>query len=500
MTSSKSILVATIGTRDLMFQTSSGQWYNIGDDRIRDGEIIGEQLEVLGELSSSLKEDSSFRELTQYLWENIQLYQDRVKPVILGKLLKDKVNELEKIYLIVTKQKEEVKEREKDTLYAGELIKNWLENLNPNLEIKLVYLGEDGTNPSNFEAMFQWWQKVWKEIIKVEPDRSILLCLKGGVGQTSEASRISGLSLYGEQIQFYEFTQNTIQNRQGIPSDYSKPFLGTNYLWDRAQQQALKLLDRYDYAGTQEILKSYFKQDSKGWSNVPSLIKAGLAWNQGQFKSFFNLAQSCFDNQEKKQIDYYWWMAYEQAYIAVIRLEQNNTTEAMLHSFRAIEGLIVEWSEAKFDNHLKKIPNRYTRLKSSIYSQFPSLKDCFKDRNGQPLNEVNLEGWIQQRLVEAAIQKAQSSKDFKAWSSNETREQRNELSHRLGGISEKDLFKAWGQDIKDREQWEKRLLNCLNLITDNNFSSLTQASLFASVHHRVKGAIAQYQIKPFSLN
>jgi hypothetical protein len=37
----KATLVATIGTRDLMFQIKSGLWYNVGDDRMQDGEIIG---------------------------------------------------------------------------------------------------------------------------------------------------------------------------------------------------------------------------------------------------------------------------------------------------------------------------------------------------------------------------------------------------------------------------------------------------------------------------
>ncbi|MFN6583201.1 MAG: hypothetical protein RMX68_025415 [Aulosira sp. ZfuVER01] len=45
----KAVLIATIGTRDLMFQISSGTWYNIGDDRMQNGEIIGEQAEVISD-------------------------------------------------------------------------------------------------------------------------------------------------------------------------------------------------------------------------------------------------------------------------------------------------------------------------------------------------------------------------------------------------------------------------------------------------------------------
>lgn len=492
MNSDKLILVATIGTRDLIFQISSGEWYNIGDDRLKDGEIIGDQVEIVSDLGLDWQIYSSFRKLTQYLWENIEDYLDKIKPVILGKLLEDSIDKLEKVYLVVTDQNEKITQREKDTFYSGKLIKNWLEKISKNIEVNLICLGENETNPSDFEQMFQWWQKVWKETIQVKSEQPIILCLKGGVGQTSEASRISALSLYGEQIQFYDFTQNTFQNRQGICSDYSEPFLGTNYLWNRAQKEALKLLERYDYAGVQNILEPYFRQNTKIWSITPNLIKAGLAWNQGQFKQFFQLAKSCLERQQQKQESEYWWMAYEQAYTAVVRFEQKNTTEAMLHSFRAVEGLIFKWIETNFQTHLQQKKYQYPRLKKSICNEHPILKICFEDKNNKQKDEVKLEGWIQQKLVEAAISEASFSDDFQAWSSNEVREVRNKLSHQLGGISEKELFEAWGKDINVREKWESRILNCLNLITNNHqFTTLKQASLFACIHERVKQAIAK---------
>ncbi|MDV2992004.1 MAG: hypothetical protein N4J56_001658 [Chroococcidiopsis sp. SAG 2025] len=46
----KAVLVATIGTRDLMFQVSSGSWCNLGHDRMKDGDEFGEQFEVLSDL------------------------------------------------------------------------------------------------------------------------------------------------------------------------------------------------------------------------------------------------------------------------------------------------------------------------------------------------------------------------------------------------------------------------------------------------------------------
>lgn len=48
-----------------MFQVTNGDWYNIGDDRMK-GDILGEQIEVVSDLA--LTEKSSFREISQYLW------------------------------------------------------------------------------------------------------------------------------------------------------------------------------------------------------------------------------------------------------------------------------------------------------------------------------------------------------------------------------------------------------------------------------------------------
>lgn len=475
----KSILVATIGTRDLMFQVTNGDWYNIGDDRMK-GDILGEQIEVVSDLA--LTEKSSFREISQYLWENIEYYGDRVKPVILGKLLEDKINDLEKVYLVVTDQNETVKEREKDSLYSGELIKYWLNKLNSDLVVNILYIGRNDENPSNFEEMFRWWQQVWKENIKPQPEQPILLCLKGGVGQTSEASRISGLSSYGNDIKFYEFILTPYNNQKGISSDYTGPFLGTNYLWDRTRQQALQLLERYDYAGLQNLVKPYYEQNKQKWKETYALIKSGVSWNQGQFEDFFQSASFSFNNQQKEQHQQYWWMAYEQAYTAVVRLKQKNTTEAMLHSFRAVEGLIYECLKHEFKDYMVNSEYTYSSLKSSVLTKYPDLSILFV--NGTNKTDILLDSRNQQRVIELSI-----NVDLKDWGSAELRNLRNRLSHKLGGISEKELYQAWGKDTYNQKDWEKRILNCLNLITENKFFSLWQGSLFASIHQRVLTAI-----------
>lgn len=482
MTNQKAVLVATIGTRDLMFQVDSDTWYNIGNDRQND-DIISEQNQVTEALQIDWNEYKSFRNLTQYLLDNIEYYLTQIKPVILGKLLEDYQDKIESVYLVVTNQKEGIKEREKDTINAGYLIKHWLHHLNPEIKVEIITLGENNENPSDFEQMFQWWQKVWQNQIIVKKDQPLWVCLKGGVGQTAEASRISALSKYGEQVQFYEFTQNYKANLQGIGSDYSQPFLGVNYLWDRTQKQVLKLLDRYDYAGILDLLEPYFRQNNKDWSNIPNLIKAGLYWNQGEFNKFLNFGQSALDTSQKEQSKTYWWMAYEEAYLAVIRLSQNNTVEAVFHSFRSIEGLLSLWCLDTFSD-ITIENNKTPMISDSILKIYPQFKDEFEYKK-QHQTKIRLTNWFALELLKLKYPEINNNHDLDIfW--NITRNERNNIAHRIGGLSIQEVYQSWGNDIQNKTDWEKRILACLNSITGNRFVSLMQSSLFACIHYQLK--------------
>ncbi|MFN5924141.1 MAG: hypothetical protein ACK466_10160, partial [Pseudanabaena sp.] len=96
-----------------------------------------------------------------------------------------------------------------------------------------------------------------------------------------------------------------------------------------------------------------------------NLLKAGIAWHQGQFDQFYRLAKSYLSDAEKRQGETWWWMAYEQAYTALVRLEQENTSEAMQHSFRAVEGALWEWVMVTFPDDVVARQDRYPLLKPS---------------------------------------------------------------------------------------------------------------------------------------
>jgi hypothetical protein len=130
----------------------------------------------------------------------------------------------------------------------------------------------------------------------------------------------------------------------------------------------------------------------------------------------------------------------------------------------------------------------------SICDRYPSLRPAFVDRaTGQLRASVNLNGYVQQALLEVALPAVIRHPDFQSFWSQDNRDQRNALSHRLGGLTSRDLFLAWGADIRHGEDWQKRIINCLNLITTQRFRSLEQANLFSFLHGQAQQAINTYE-------
>ena len=99
-------------------------------------------------------------------------------------------------------------------------------------------------------------------------------------------------------------------------------------------------------------------------------------------------------------------------------------------------------------------------------------------------------GSLRRDILEASVPDARQV-SFQYFWSDDCQNKRNELSHRLGGISRQEVLSAWGADMKDQSQWEARILACLNILTGQSFKTLNQASLFAKVHDRVKQSIEQ---------
>jgi len=72
-----------------------------------------------------------------------------------------------------------------------------------------------------------------------------------------------------------------------------------------------------------------------------------------------------------------------------------------------------------------------------------------------------------------------------------TIKKRNEIFHNILGLSEEEVFEAWQTATKD--DWQKKVLNCLNFITEKEFNSLEDASIMYQVHEEIVRGLEDYE-------
>jgi hypothetical protein len=213
-------------------------------------------------------------------------------------------------------------------------------------------------------------------------------------------------------------------------------------------QKAKALLKRFDYSGVKDLFSNLWKNQEEALNpqdqQIINLLNMAIQWNSAKFKNFGQAR----GKKAQQRLQNWWWPGYEAAYLAVVRLEQDNTVEALFHSFRAVEGLI--------------------RAKAG--------------QTNEPLHE----------LIPKIFPDWKLNPDMKVFNDN-TRKKRNILFHQLLGIEKKEVFKAW--DTNNNSEWQNRVLGCLNSVSDKEFKSLEEASLMFDVHQELEAAINNYELK-----
>ena len=363
--------------------------------------------------------------------------------------------------------------------------------------------------------------KIEAKAIQIAPDEFVYVSHQAGTPAISSAVQFCSLAQFGDRVKFL------------VSSEQDKTLTDTvessAYLQGIEIQQVKKLLYWHDYAGIKEVLKRQIEEVEKQNGNpkrtneqrkrdeqlkhVAYLLDAAIHWNCANFESFAEelkkhpdqefvqiveertkvIGEQTKQQQKGKKLNYYnyWWTAYEDAYLGVVRLNQNNTVEAMFHSFRAVEGLLSEWINKHYKHlmqdgeiHLPK-PIKIKRRKKEeeittakpygqgLYFALDSIKDISK--------KDNLDIWI---------------------FGNCTFRHRNSLFHGLEGLADKkEVFRKWQPDNdekrwgdNDNKKWKMRVLNCLNFIVKDDlpkkFELLEEASLMVRVHEELVSAIA----------
>lgn len=309
---------------------------------------------------------------------------------------------------------------------------------------------------------------------------------------TIYVSHQAGTPAVSSAIQFVSLAWFRKQHVKFLVSNEYRPELTktideSRYLRAIRLQEAKALLDRYDYSAVKELLALYLNP------KIENSLNAAIQWNLAEFEEFakrFKIDKDFEkDVQERTREENWWWTAYESAWLGVVRLEQDNTVEAMFHSFRSVEGLLRKWVDKFYSEEIRQTKHprwqkhrrwdRCLRPYGEDLYQFLSIK-----RNID--KEQNLDIWIFGNYV------------FK---------KRNDLFHQLKGLGgRKILFEKWQSPNEkkwnetDIEKWRKRIFECLNFIAKDdlpeNFSSssLENVSLMAKVHKELKNAIAQLEL------
>jgi len=450
-------------------------------------------------------------------------YPDEVKPNLAFPLLKnfsDKLKEknvsIDQIIVLVSDQTdiflEEVREAERcpywqDTCELYPILEDYLKEQFPQAVIQPLPLKPDLSQKGldDWNSVLGLVGRAFKDLPFTTEPETVFVSHQAGTPAISSAVQFCSLAKFSDRIQFL------VSNEQ--KSDLTDVIKSSAYLSGIEIQQAKKLLKRYDYSGIKEVLQRQIneanqpkdepKLEDEILKHISYLLDVAIQWNFAKFDNFakdlgnysnqnlvklaqayledVKLAQAYLKNAElakaylQDSAQYWWWEAYESAYLAVVRLKQGNTVEAMFHSFRAVEGLLKKWlcekSGRTVQNNEVTLQNgeRKKTYGKGLYLILNSIKDINENQH--------TDIWIFGNFV------------FEC---------RNDLFHQLKGLQDREaVFAQWkspDEPSLNEQGWKNRVINCLNFVSDQKFSSIEDASLMAKVHRELEEAIANLLI------
>jgi len=520
------VWIITTGSSDVQLQNKD-RW-NILYPKVR------KELEINKQFSCSETEQNGKK-----LWR----YPARAMGVVYGKFLaehyadlefpllnsfssylnnKDKKIELNRIIVLLTDQSDVVSVADKnkpshfywqDTCTLQPILKEYLQNQFPDVikheKLDFIVLKPErdssGLLKQGSPGLDNWnsvLTLVQKEFIKLDipEDAIVYVSHQAGTPAISSAVQFMSLARFRNNVQFL------------VSSEYSqetKTISNSTYLGAIKRQEAQALLKQHDYAAVKSLLNDLDDE-------TQILLDAAIEWNYAKFGEFVikiqNLSDAALVKQVNERSQHWWWTAYEAAYLAVIRHRQKNIVEALFHSFRSVEGLVCQWAEEKYKDYILYDKKGSPQMIEKIENILPEYWEKIKEKNSAWIEQQNKEnenrlakgkdkkpisvGLFSQNLyllLEYVRPECKQDPSLKKGLYS-AKDERNQQFHRLLGLREHDLFKAWKAD--DINSWKSILLGCLNFIAQLDlpepFESLEEASLMAQVHQKLEEAINSY--------
>lgn len=461
-------------------------------------------------------------------------YPDQIKPHLAFPLLKNFSDKLTKknisvdqIIVLVSDQTDIFSEDDRETIRCPywqdtcelyPIVKNYLKEQLPEATVLPLTLKPEASQRGldDWDAVLDLVDKAFNGLTFATEPETVFVSHQAGTPAISSAVQFCSLAKFGDRVKF--LVSNEYNST--LPE---KPLEGSNYLRGIRIQEAKALLDSYNYAGLEALIKGYIEDNE----DVKTLLNAAKKWNVAKFDDFceYLKCHSSFASEvtDKTKESNWWWIAYEEAYLAVIRKNQDNIVEAFFHSFRAFEYIFAAWSKREFGgdkDHLEEDKGKFF-LKKSILSDNNDYfaKAKFK-QNGDPKDDlarlkcriignetVLLDFSTIHKLFRACRNEYERNcKEIEIfWDQKNNKEKnisekRNSVFHQIQGMSESDLWDFWNitssQDSNESKArlWEKKLVGFLNFIILNDFpegfATLEEASLMVKVHQELEKAIA----------
>ncbi|MGI0489363.1 hypothetical protein ACN4EK_28445 [Pantanalinema rosaneae CENA516] len=367
--------------------------------------------------------------------------------------------------------------------------------------------------------------KIADQPIQINPGEMVYVSHQAGTPAISSAVQFCSLAKFGDRVKF-------VVSNEYNPALPEKPLEGSSYLRGIRIQEAKALLGEgsYNYAGVEALIGDYIQENEV----IKTLLNAAKNWNVAKFSDFRDCLKHypkfASEVAERTREENWWWIAYEEAYLAVIREKQDNIVEAFFHSFRAFEYIFAQWGFQKLADHFEEgegdsVPffketilddPRFLELAGDRKKAISGIQSKFKTIAEKSAREEKIKN---EDKVEfsffnlCSLFKAFNYADYKGscsclnvfFGKGNVRDKRNAAIHQVKGLSFADLCTYWGifcsenlEDIAEREksirEWKIKLKNLLNCVVKEDltegFATLEDASLMVKVHEELVNAIA----------
>jgi len=392
-------------------------------------------------------------------------------------------------------------------------LKQKLEDKSPDLQFQPLLLKPKSATEGldNWNAVLKLVQDEFSSL-DFPGDATIYVSHQAGTPAISSAVQFTSLSRFGQQVNFLVSNERDAKLTRVLDS--------SEYLKGIRKKEAEVLLKSHNYSGMKALVKDYLGSNEE----IKILLNASMQWNAAKFDKFLdeltNHPNFSLEVADRKKEENWWWIAYEEVYLALIRKKQDNIVEAFFHSFRAFEGIFALWGNRKFSQHIeviKMVPYLHPSILDDSKNVFSSLtgdsKDAVNDIKSKLeqlkekiQNNVNI---IKDDRVEMNLrtlcnlfkafryadyrQNCQALKIF--WDNEKEKnvsDKRNLIVHQVQGMAEEDLWIFWG--VNSWEECQARLREFLNFIVKEDFpegfATLEDASLMVKVHQELEKAIA----------